>query len=331
MVSNLLKGARVEVEVSILSEVTSTKWSLEGVRFLNAKFLPADHSTCALLGFLHAEGTVDVAEDLSLLFKHVRKDSLPVSRVILCAVTIHEDVLFPRVAVEVTEQQYFSLFLSFTNQLLDMEDHRMLLLRGLLPLPVQVLAHQWTSCISQNDSISIDHGHDFEYEVVSKDPCADARANQVVDDALHHVWCSCLSWVDSRTDYDSFLLLHLVTVRECCDRQHICRISRIRLAEHLPSKSVSGLRVIFEIAKVSLQIWICIRVTMSEVYRIVVVLELKTEGKCVIVPRLLLLYRILIVTNVFANSLPAFSRPLCITIGVHQRLHSMIVQTIWLQ
>ena len=136
VVADLLKDICVEVEVSILSEVTSTKWGFKGIRVLNAEFFPADHSTGAFFGFLDAECTVNITEDLCLLFKHVREDSLPVSGVILCAVAIHEDILFPRVAMEVTEKRYVLLFLSFANQLLDMEVSRVLLLRWLLPLPV---------------------------------------------------------------------------------------------------------------------------------------------------------------------------------------------------
>ena len=136
VVANLLKDICIEVEVSILSKVTSTKGGFKGVRVLNAELFPADNSTGAFFGFLDAECTVNITEDLSLLFKHVWEDSLPVSGVVLCAVAIHEDVLLPRVTVEVTEQRYVLLFLSFANQLLDMEDTRVLLSRGVLPLPV---------------------------------------------------------------------------------------------------------------------------------------------------------------------------------------------------
>lgn len=98
------------MEIGVFTKITPTKGRFNCKRILYSEFFPPDHSSRALFGPLHAEGAVNVTEDLSLLFQHVGEDSLSVPGVIFGAVTIHEDVLLSRVAVEIAEEDYVLLF-----------------------------------------------------------------------------------------------------------------------------------------------------------------------------------------------------------------------------
>ena len=95
MVADFLQDAGVEVEISVLSEVTAAEGRFKGKRVLDTKLLPADDSARSLFRLMSAESAVDVREDLSLLLEHVREYSLAVSGVILSSITVHEDVLLP--------------------------------------------------------------------------------------------------------------------------------------------------------------------------------------------------------------------------------------------
>jgi hypothetical protein len=70
---------------------------------------------------------------------------------------------------------------------------------------------------------------------------------------------------------------------------------------------------------------------MCKIYSVVVMLKLKTESKGVVMPGLLPLYRVLVVANVFAHTVPTFTIGLSFKVRVHQWLHSMVVQTVRFQ
>lgn len=121
----------------------------------------------------------------------------------------------------------------------------MLFARRILPLSVQVLANECAPRISEDDSVRIDHRHYLEDVIVSQYPGADARTDQVVDDALLHVGSASLTWVHPRRNYDCLLLLHLLLViAECRDREKIARIACIRLAEHFALEPGAQARIV---------------------------------------------------------------------------------------
>ena len=67
------------------------------------------------------------------------------------------------------------------------------------------------------------------------------------------------------------------------------------------------LGVVLQLAKIPLQVTICIRIAVSKVYRTVIMLKLYTEGQGIIMTGLLLPDGILIVANVLACSLPTLT------------------------
>jgi hypothetical protein len=64
---------------------------------------------------LDAESTIDVVENLCLLFQHVGEDSLAILGVILGAVSVHEDVFLSGMSVKITEEQNLTFAESFFN------------------------------------------------------------------------------------------------------------------------------------------------------------------------------------------------------------------------
>ena len=64
---------------------------------------------------------------------------------------------------------------------------------------------------------------------------------------------------------------------------------------------------------------------MSEIYSIILMLELDTKRKCVVVALSLSFHRVLIVAYIFAVSIPAFTKLFGFDFRIHQRLHAMIV------
>ena len=93
MVAQLLQNTGVKMQVCVLAKIAAAEGSLERERVLQAELLPADDTARTFFRLLDAEGTVDEGEDLGLLFKQIRKDTLPKLRVIFVAVAVHEDVL----------------------------------------------------------------------------------------------------------------------------------------------------------------------------------------------------------------------------------------------
>ena len=81
------------------------------------------------------------------------------------------------------------------------------LFRRLDPLSVEVGTWQVAAVVSDDDTVDVEHGNDFEDEVLAKHAGCGAVANQEVDYVLYNETWHCLAWVDSGGQYDCFLLL----------------------------------------------------------------------------------------------------------------------------
>ena len=298
---------------------------------MDAKFLPANDTACAFLGLLHRKGAVDIAEDLSLLFKDIWEDSLAELRITLSRVAIHENVLLPAVTVEIAEQYDLALFILLSDQLLHVVQHWMLLLCRLLPLPVHVLANETAAGIAENDAVGVHHRDDFEHKVVAEDSRADAWPHQIVDSTLDHPAGACLARVHSRRKYNRLLVLRLLLIlRLRRDGQHVDRVAGVRLTEQLAPKTILRHRIVLELEEVALQICEGVRIAVREVNSVKIMIELNSPGERVISASGFLRNPILIVAHITADTLPTLAG-LSILTGVHERLHAVVVQTIRLE
>jgi len=140
------------------------------------------------------------------------ENPLPKFSVVFMTISVHENILFARMAVKVAEEQDLPLLLCLPNQLLDGQNHRVLLSRGILPLSIQVLPDKRAPGIPKNHAIWIDHWYNFENVIVPQYSGADAWTYQVVNDALLHIGSASLSGVHSCGYYDRLLLLHLLFI-----------------------------------------------------------------------------------------------------------------------
>ena len=332
MVAHFLQNTGVKVQIGVFSKIATAKTGLQGKRIHDLELFPPNDSAGSFLGFLDTKRTVNIAENLSLLLQHIRKNPLSVSGVIFCAVSVHENVLFSGVPVEITKEQNFALSLGLFYSLLHMKQYRMSLLRRLLPLPVEVLADQRAPGVAKDDAIWIDHGNDFENEVVTQDSGTDAGANQVVNDALHHVRSSSFTRVDSSAEDDGLFWLHsLLRISKSSYGQYIYNIPSISLAQHFPAKSIFGLLVIFKFAQIPLQIGVRIRVAVRKKAGVTIMVELDAESQGVKMATWLFYNVVLVIADVLTNSVPALTAGHGVDVGVHERLHSVVVETVWLQ
>ena len=79
----------------------------------------------------------------------------------------HKDVASCRVPMKVAEEENISTLKSALHHELRMVIDGVELARGTDPLPVEVLAHESTAVVSNNDSVWIQHWHNFVHKSVS--------------------------------------------------------------------------------------------------------------------------------------------------------------------
>ena len=319
----------VEVQVRVLTEVRPAEARLDRVRVLDCELLPAYDTARALLRSLNAECTVHIAENFSLLFQHVGKDALAMPRIALLRVSIHKNVLLARVPVQIKEARYVPLLLEAPYQPLQRLQYWLHVLRWLDPAPVQVITVEVAACVPVDDAIDVDHRDDLEDVVVTEELGADRRAQQVVEDAKHHVRGSSLARVHPTADDDaffSFLLLRFVDIRT--DRQKVDWITSQSLTKHTPCEFVRTARVRLAPAYVSLHIRVSVRIAMRQVDRVVVVLEGCRKCQRKVVEGAFSLETIRIVADVLSAAPPALVVTLCVDLRVNKRLHAVVVEAV---
>lgn len=138
--------------------------------------------------------------------------------------------------------------------------------------------------------------------------------------------------MDSWRYNHSFSLLHLLRVTaKCGHSQQVYIVSSQGLAQHSSFEAHSFARVTLELIQVPLEIRVGVGVAVCKVNRVVVILELDVEGKCVIVPRRLPLHWILVVTDILARTRPASAKFLGFNLRIHQWSHPVVIEAVGLQ
>ena len=195
---NTLQHISVKVQILVFAEVAATEGALKCVAIHNLEFAPADHARGGLLRLLDGEGAVVEVKGISLLLQQVGENFLSVPRVVLVAVAVAEHVLFAGVPVQIAVEKQLALLLEVDQQLLHVHDGGMQLLVGRLPAAIQVEARDIASSVSVDNSVWVEHGHDFEHEGVSEHAGAQTRPQQVVNHALHHKTAVRFTWMHAR-------------------------------------------------------------------------------------------------------------------------------------
>jgi len=181
--------------------------------------------------------------------------------------------------MKVTIQKHISVLLKFFNYLLYVVNCRMCFSWWLQPLSVQVNSSYRASCISNDYPIRIQHWYYFKDKIVSQNLCIKSWPCKIINYSFHHIWRVRLPWVNSRANYYSFTMLNSFCIWvKWCYYKHITIILCYCLTKGSPSNSVFLLWISLKCIKVSDKICICVRVTMSYIYNIIVMLKLGAES-----------------------------------------------------
>ena len=87
---------------------------------------------------------------------------------LLKIVAIHEDVLAPRMTMEIHVKSTLPLLCERTHQLLDGEDYWVKDFGGVLPSSVEVLTAETAAVVPVDDSVRIEDGHYSEDKMLSQ-------------------------------------------------------------------------------------------------------------------------------------------------------------------
>lgn len=253
---------------------------------------------------------------------------------------IHEHVLLPRVAMEVTVHHEASFVVQIFYQLFGIEHRWMQAFMRLLPAPVQIAAGEGASVVAINHTVGVEHRNDLEDVVLPQKPrlfafgiCQEAKY------AAHHPGADDFSWMHPRRYHDCLLLLHLVNISFLRDREQFAIHASEGFTERLPRADGSAGRFGLDLVEVLHEITVGIRIAIRKVYDIVIMLERVREGQSVVSPARVadvLLDCVAIVRDLLATAKP--SLPLKLTVSsadatrhrlrVYADLHAKIEQRI---
>ena len=114
----------------------------------------------------------------------------------------HEYVTPDRVSMEVAKEEDVTTFQCPLHHQLCVVVNRVELAGRSNPLAIEVLAHQRAAVVTNDDTVRVEHGHDFEHECVSEELGAVLIAHKEVYHAIHHPRGIALAWMHACRQYD---------------------------------------------------------------------------------------------------------------------------------
>jgi hypothetical protein len=152
---------------------------------LSKLFLSYIHThKCARQAYL--EITVIVRKHEGVVVQQIREDSLlePHARRFRRA-PIHKHVDLSRMPMYVTKKCHIPRSPDGFQHLFDRQDGRVQHPVRATPLPVQILPGHGAPVVAVNNSVRVQHGDDFEYEIVAQDSRPRARSAHEFEEPLH--------------------------------------------------------------------------------------------------------------------------------------------------
>mmetsp|Transcript_20603 Transcript_20603/g.60855 ORF Transcript_20603/g.60855 Transcript_20603/m.60855 type:complete len:348 (-) Transcript_20603:1788-2831(-) len=198
---------------------------LEGVRVRHGEGAAHHDAARGLLGLEHLEGAgaegevrreprEDEGEDL-LVQPHG-------PRVLARRLhAVHEGRFFPRVAVEIAEEEETPLRGEASDERLGGADGGVLGRRGLRPVPVEVLPRDAAAVVAEHDAVRVERGDHLEDEPGPQLRGDGAVREQGLDDPVHHPRGVRLPGVHARRDHHHRPRAHLLR-RESQATLHVC-------------------------------------------------------------------------------------------------------------
>ena len=192
--------------------ISSTEASLKSKDTWNLELTEECHPCCGFLWSVHAESAVFERKEVEKLAHDEREYS---SRMwsILEIISVHEKAFATRVTMQVATEYHLTFAIEFPNHSFYVPIDRVKILRWNLPAPIQILTGEWASVVTVDDTIWIEHRHNFEDKIFSQGLRLRSIAHEELNNTFHHPTCIWLSWVYSRWNEDSFLSLTLLTIR----------------------------------------------------------------------------------------------------------------------
>ena len=89
-------------------------------------------------------------------------------RCLCLVISVHENVLFRRMTMEIAEKEYVSTLKGLLHHEFGMIEDRILLTAGTNPLTIEILAYKRAPIVSYNHAIRIQHRNYLKNESVSE-------------------------------------------------------------------------------------------------------------------------------------------------------------------
>ena len=206
------------------------------------------------------------------------------------------------------------------------------LFRRLDPLPVEICSWQVAAVVSDDDTVDVEHGDDFEDEVLAKHAGCGAVANQEVDYVLYDETWHCLAWVDSGGQYDCFLLLiggltdsKIVATMDITKKILIPRLCQ---AQELALEPILFHRIHLNRPQIPLQMSIRIRIAMGNQHVIIIMLKFYGKRETAVEATIFSFQICCVVTYIIPVTIPTDILGRGIFLWVKQGLHTHVVETI---
>lgn len=171
----------------------STKTSLTGKRVKKLELSPHDNTTRRLFGLLDSERATIITKVRTHSIVHHWEDLLPVStllnhrhqRCVIIVASIHEYVFLTGMTVEITVKINFAAFECLSYHLFNCIAFWEKLWTRVDILAVEVMARQATSIVADDNTVRVQHRHNFENISITKCHGSVIVANKILDESLH--------------------------------------------------------------------------------------------------------------------------------------------------
>jgi hypothetical protein len=190
------------------------------------------------------------------------------------------------------------------------------------------LAWKRTSIVADNDSIRIEHGDNFEHEVVPQILGSFVVTHQILQGPVHDVGCIWLARMHSRSQHNGSTKSNFLRTRdEVSDNNHFTVVLSNGLAQNGLSDFIFGFRSAYRVQEFT-AVTVSVGVAMCEVDLVIFIFKCALECEGVIESTSLLLHAALVVTNTHAVTGPTYLLLLRTLHWIYQRLHTLIVGTL---
>ena len=198
------------------------------------------------------------------------------------------------------------------------------------PSSVEIATRQWASVVAVDDAVGVQHGDDFEHEVVSEYLCLRiVRVGQKIEDTLHHPWADRLTRMHSRSQYHTLLRLRLLLILILTRYDQVITLITSQSSSQVPDHTqLAPLRVTLNSLQILFEISIRVRVTICKIYLVIIIFKVIGEGQCVVWLVILLVHSpdgtVGVVQNLVSASVPPDVCLLHVLFTINQNFHSVV-------